>query len=720
MLKRKFIGLIFLLIFGSLLSFSCCGNKYKTESKIYILSENDFAAYVETNGTNEISGATLKKAGESSQSNLETAKKYYILVYVYHQDIAEAKLSVSGKAAVSLDETVFTGTSGEGKLSVSENQSEPSVIALERAQGGRENYHIAVGITVNSVEDGGEDYQKPNISITLNYQCYDGRDGLKEYSVIGEATAAYSKQVTSVMSVNYLSETGDNYEMPSVDGKPCIYPYEKMYFDVKCDLSSDIKVEDAGTAVLTVSAKTLNGASVDLVVDDIPSSEYTEENGEIKVSFKVYDSGVNGKSYNFIFYLLPRTNVGVVTLSVSLSGENISIYGDKAVKESFSVSEEMRIESKLQYTLSDNGAYYVVTGIGGEAGDRIRIPAMHKGLKVVAIDKNAFKDEKHIKEVILPDTITRIDTSAFNGCTSLQSIVIPKSVSTMGQYAFYNCPELVISCETERGYHNWNTKSDWKNYNTSVFWQSDYIFRLSPDKKTYEFYCDTLHFKNVCGITRLVIPETYIGYPISRVVYYGTTEQDTIMSIKIPSSVTKIDSDAFSYYYGLYEITVAEGNPVYKSVNNCLIEKATKKLIVGSNNSVIPNDGSVEIIGTRAFWNRDGLRRITLPETVKKIEAEAFSSCNELTSITVPISVSYIGPSAFQGCRKLTSVTVPVSVTDIGAEAFYFCTALTSIKYTGSEEQWRSITKGVDWDTYDDFGEVKKIGYTITYNYTGE
>jgi hypothetical protein len=49
-------------------------------------------------------------------------------------------------------------------------------------------------------------------------------------------------------------------------------------------------------------------------------------------------------------------------------------------------------------------------------------------------------------------------------------------------------------------------------------------------------------------------------------------------------------------------------------------------------------------------------------------------------------------------------------VTSIGDRAFYSCRRLSSIYYTGTEEQWKAITKGSSWDY--DTGD-----YTIYYNY---
>ena len=113
------------------------------------------------------------------------------------------------------------------------------------------------------------------------------------------------------------------------------------------------------------------------------------------------------------------------------------------------------------------------------------------------------------------------------------------------------------------------------------------------------------------------------------------------------------------------------------SSGNCLINMKTKTLVEGSDNSVIPTDGSVTSIGTGAFNGCSNLTSITIPVGVKSIGDCAFYNCRSLTSITIPDSVTSIGDSAFYGCSGLTSLTIPHSVISIGDRAFRGCRDLT-------------------------------------------
>ncbi len=228
-----------------------------------------------------------------------------------------------------------------------------------------------------------------------------------------------------------------------------------------------------------------------------------------------------------------------------------------------------------------------------------------------------------------------------------------------------------------------------------------------------------------CKDTDLFIPFMIDGYEVTSIGSHAFYNCESLTSITIPSSVTSIGSYAFSDCESLTSITVENGNTRYHSAGNCLIEKTSKTLIAGCKNSVIPTDGSVTSIGSRAFADCESLTNITIPSSVTSIGDYAFLGCSSLTSITVEKgntvyhsagnclietksktliagcknsvistdgSVTRIGEDAFSHCYSLTSITIPSSVTSIGSDAFYYCESLTSITF-GENSKLTSIGK---------------------------
>ena len=124
---------------------------------------------------------------------------------------------------------------------------------------------------------------------------------------------------------------------------------------------------------------------------------------------------------------------------------------------------------------------------------------------------------------------------------------------------------------------------------------------------------------------------------------------------------------------------------------------------------------AVSGIGDGAFWDRESLERVTIPDSVTDIGAGPFTFCSGLKEIivspdhpsltvidgalisrpdmrlicypcaltaeayAVPQGIRIIGDGAFSGCDSLTAVTIPDSVTAIGDGAFSYSDGLTSV-----------------------------------------
>jgi len=216
-----------------------------------------------------------------------------------------------------------------------------------------------------------------------------------------------------------------------------------------------------------------------------------------------------------------------------------------------------------------------------------------------------YSYRSNIKTVTVAEGITSIGNYAFYYCNSLTNIEIPSSVTSIGNYAFQSCSSL-----------------------TSI--------EIPSSVKSIGFRA----FQNCTSLT----------------------------SIEIPSSVTSIGNGVVEGCSALATLAVEDGNTVYHSKDNCIIQTNTKTLIAGCKNSIIPADGSVAQIGNYAFaW------------------------CYDLTSIEIPSTVTSIGNNAFAWCDDLTSIEIPSSVTSLGKNVFYTSTGLQSITVDGNNPNYMSL-----------------------------
>ena len=133
-----------------------------------------------------------------------------------------------------------------------------------------------------------------------------------------------------------------------------------------------------------------------------------------------------------------------------------------------------------------------------------------------------------------------------------------------------------------------------------------------------------------------------------------------------------MDDGVFYGCNNLERIIVDIDNPQYDSRNNCnaIIETRSNTLIVGCQNTIIPND--IASIDTLAFRGCQKLTSIVIQGSIAIIPDFVFAFCRGLTTVTLHSGIMAIGKMAFYGCKSLNNITIKsTSISSIGSKAFF-------------------------------------------------
>ena len=166
-------------------------------------------------------------------------------------------------------------------------------------------------------------------------------------------------------------------------------------------------------------------------------------------------------------------------------------------------------------------------------------------------------------------------------------------------------------------------------------------------------------------------------------------------SVSLPSTLRVLGSQVFGQCPCLTSITVAEGNTWYDSRDNCnaVIKTADKELVVGCQNTVIP-DG-ILTIAPYAFYNSNEMESMPIPASVTRIGEHAFDFCSKMTAPLVLEGVQVLEPWAFYYCSGVEYMSLGSNLTLIGKGAFNNMKSLKDVYCTADPDN-------VTWENNND------------------
>jgi peptidoglycan/xylan/chitin deacetylase (PgdA/CDA1 family) len=310
-----------------------------------------------------------------------------------------------------------------------------------------------------------------------------------------------------------------------------------------------------------------------------------------------------------------------------------------------------------QYELNEKGEA-VITGYIGD-NTAVTVPSMLEGHTVTSIDSDVFTDDP-IASINIPDSVVNIDSGAFWECRTL------KAINFSGGNPIYKSVDgVAFSDDGTVLFHYPGGKT-----------QPSDAYTVPQGVMTI----GRCAFDHNQTLKKIVMPNS-----VARIEEAAFWRCTALKSFDIPSSVKEIGSSVFANCGELTAITVASGNPSFKSVDGVVFDitgALLKQYPPGKSGSYTIPVG-VNIIGEGAFRGSTGLTQVILGDSVSRIDGAAFAFCEGLMDVQLGNRLLSVGGIAFQSCFSLQSIIMPQSLEVVEGMAFESCESLTDIYFLG-------------------------------------
>lgn len=341
---------------------------------------------------------------------------------------------------------------------------------------------------------------------------------------------------------------------------------------------------------------------------------------------------------------------------------------------------------------------------------------------VTAIGENTFKGCSFLAVTSIPDGVKTIGKEAFASCAAVEELKIPAGVERIGESAFKgtNIESVIfdgtkeqwtkIGGETsgidiEKIRHSCDKGSAWLSNGGEHWHECSWCGKVS-DKAAHEDEGDGTC--KVCGakLSDVLAEGTLadLSWSLARsgvLTISGSGELpelandgtsvpwkkhgDIIIEVVIKSGVTGVGSGAFTGCTALKKVSISD--TVKKldlnAFSGCTALEAFAvedgNEAYASVDGVLFNAGKTQLISCPV--GKTGA--YTVPETVTEIEKSAFTASG-VESVSMSDAVNAVGEGAFSNCSKLKSVVLPKGLKELKKSLFSGCSALEAISIPDS------------------------------------
>ena len=409
------------------------------------------------------------------------------------------------------------------------------------------------------------------------------------------------------------------------------------------------------------------------------------------------------------------TNMEEIVIPTTLTKSNNNAFQNCTSLLTVTISD---LDAWKAVTFANSGANPLnatsETGLSLGGSDTITIPD-----GTTSIPEKAYYKIKGIKEIVVPSTVKSIGKYAFQYCLDLETINIPDGVTSIQDYTFADCHSLKnidlnkVSTVSLYAFQNsYNLETVTANNLKTI---KNYAFRGCTKLQSVTFEKVTTigqeAFQN-CALQTINLPNVTT---ISSMAF----ENNPLNTINLGKKLTLIGSITYKTVNGqnvqyknsgdvfrgcantLQEVIIDPANTVYETRNNipCIIEKAINKIILGSNNTTIP-DG-IEIISGYAYYgcsftsidlssvdsleigscfeNCTALENVTFSPNLKSIPTLCFANCTSLHDVILPDGLLYV--DGFRNCTSITHIEFPEGLYSVDG---FYGTSLQEVRIPGS------------------------------------
>ena len=349
-----------------------------------------------------------------------------------------------------------------------------------------------------------------------------------------------------------------------------------------------------------------------------------------------------------------------------------------------------------QYTIQPDDTVEITAYTGKRR--YLTVPRELEGKTVSGIGEGVFEGNTRIRQVTLPDSVTRLGARAFYGCSSLREMEVPGKVAEIGEETFYGCTRLSQVSLVQNGALKEIRKQAFAMSGiTSIslpvnltglaadaFYADTNLrtVRVAAGNKVFQIKNDALY--NTGG-------DTLLYYPAGKGGLY-----------EVPDQTVTIGDYAFAYTK-CREVVFPETLEVFGKSSFCNsyvtaagipknVRTFGKDMFRGSRleSVAFAADLKAEKLSDDMFSSCWNLKEVKIPENISELGEEVFAySSLKKVEFADGSRVSRIGYSAFTGCQ-IEEFHVPDAVTVIESSTFYFCPNLKVLEF-GPDSKCQTI-----------------------------